>query len=101
MGKAKPGIFPQPEHRLCILIMYRRVMDFDFDGTLGINGDVPPEVETALKQCRASGQVLFLVTGWRFETVALGQLITLSPTALTRVTKEESHVRSKDHRVEC
>jgi HAD superfamily hydrolase (TIGR01484 family) len=54
--------------------MYRRVMAFDFDGTLAVNGDVSPEVETALEQCRASGHVLFLVTGRRFETVALGHL---------------------------
>ena len=54
--------------------MYRRVMAFDFDGTLAVNGDVPPEVETALEQCRAGGHVLFLVTGRRFETVTLGHL---------------------------
>jgi HAD superfamily hydrolase (TIGR01484 family) len=54
--------------------MYRRVMAFDFDGTLAVNGTVPIEVETALEQCRASGHVLFLVTGRRFETVALGHL---------------------------
>lgn len=49
-------------------------MAFDFDGTLAIDGHVPPEVETALEQCRASGHVLFLVTGRRFETVTLGSL---------------------------
>jgi len=54
--------------------MYRRVMAFDFDGTLAVNGSVPAEVETALEQCRESGHVLFLVTGRRFETVALGHL---------------------------
>ena len=54
--------------------MYRRVMAFDFDGTLAVNGDVSPEVETALEQCRRSGHVLFLVTGRRFETVTLGHL---------------------------
>jgi hydroxymethylpyrimidine pyrophosphatase-like HAD family hydrolase len=54
--------------------MYRRVMAFDFDGTLAVNGDVPPQVEKALEQCRASGHVLFLVTGRRFETVTLGHL---------------------------
>ncbi|MBI3808374.1 MAG: HAD-IIB family hydrolase [Nitrospirae bacterium] len=54
--------------------MYRRVMAFDFDGTLAVNGTVPAEVETALEQCRAGGHVLFLVTGRRFETVALGHL---------------------------
>lgn len=54
--------------------MYRRVMAFDFDGTLAVNGDVPPELEQALEQCRASGHVLFLVTGRRFEAVSLGHL---------------------------
>lgn len=54
--------------------MYRLVMAFDFDGTLAVNGDVPPELETALEQCRATGHVLFLVTGRRFETVKLGGL---------------------------
>ncbi|MDH4087883.1 MAG: HAD hydrolase family protein [Nitrospira sp.] len=57
--------------------MYRRVLAFDFDGTLAVNGDVPPEVETALEQCRASGHVLFLVTGRRYETVSLGRLAEL------------------------
>ncbi len=54
--------------------MYRRVMAFDFDGTLAEDGKVPPELETALEQCRASGHALFLVTGRRFETVPLGRL---------------------------
>jgi len=54
--------------------MYRRVLAFDFDGTLALNGDVSPEVETAMEQCRASGHVLFLVTGRRFETITLGHL---------------------------
>lgn len=54
--------------------MYRRVMAFDFDGTLAVNGNVPAEVETALEQCRDSGHVLFLVTGRRYETVTLGSL---------------------------
>jgi hypothetical protein len=54
--------------------MYRRVMAFDFDGTLAVKGEVPPQVEVALEQCRATGHVLFLVTGRRFETVTLGHL---------------------------
>jgi HAD superfamily hydrolase (TIGR01484 family) len=54
--------------------MYRLIMAFDFDGTLAVNGDVPPELEAALEQCRASGHVLFLVTGRRFKTVKLGSL---------------------------
>jgi hydroxymethylpyrimidine pyrophosphatase-like HAD family hydrolase len=49
-------------------------MAFDFDGTLALNGTVPSEVETALEQCHASGYVLFLVTGRRYETVNLGHL---------------------------
>lgn len=47
--------------------MYRRVLAFDFDGTLAVKGDVPPEVETALGQCRASG----LVTHYQFIPEAL------------------------------
>jgi len=54
--------------------VYRRVMAFDFDGTLAEEGKVPPELESALEQCRASGHALFLVTGRRFETVSLGRL---------------------------
>jgi HAD superfamily hydrolase (TIGR01484 family) len=54
--------------------MYRRVMAFDFDGTLAVDGHVPPEIETALDRCRASGHILFLVTGRRFESVTLGRL---------------------------
>jgi HAD superfamily hydrolase (TIGR01484 family) len=54
--------------------MYRRIMAFDFDGTLAVNGTVPDEVERALAQCRDSGYVLFLVTGRRYETVPLGSL---------------------------
>lgn len=54
--------------------MYRRVMAFDFDGTLAADGRVPYELEAALERCRASGHALFLVTGRRFETVALGPL---------------------------
>jgi hydroxymethylpyrimidine pyrophosphatase-like HAD family hydrolase len=56
------------------MTMYRLILAFDFDGTLAVNGDVPPELERALEQCRASGHVLFLVTGRRFETVKLGGL---------------------------
>lgn len=57
--------------------MYRRVMAFDFDGTLAVDGVVPPSVESALKRCRAGGHALFLVTGRRFETVPLGRLTEL------------------------
>ncbi len=54
--------------------MYRRVMAFDYDGTLAVNGVVSRELECALEQCRAAGYALFLVTGRRFETVPLGRL---------------------------
>lgn len=54
--------------------MYRRVMAFDFDGTLAVDGVVPRELECALERCRAAGFALFLVTGRRFETVPFGRL---------------------------
>ena len=54
--------------------MYRRVMAFDFDGTLAVDGVVPRKLESALERCRADGHALFLVTGRRFETVSLGRL---------------------------
>lgn len=57
--------------------MDRRVMAFDFDGTLAAEGKVPAELATALERCRASGHALFLVTGRRFETVSLGPLAEL------------------------
>lgn len=54
--------------------MYRRVLAFDFDGTLAVEGKVPPAVETALEACRNNGHVLFLVTGRRYQSVSLGRL---------------------------
>lgn len=54
--------------------MYRRVMAFDFDGTLARDGQVPKELIVALERCRAGGHALFLVTGRRFDTVDLGRL---------------------------
>ena len=54
--------------------MHRRVLAFDFDGTLAENGVVPPKVCTALEQLYASGYVLFLVTGRLTESVSLGAL---------------------------
>lgn len=57
--------------------MDRRVMAFDFDGTLAAEGKVPAELEAALERCRASGHALFLVTGRRFEAVPLGPLAEL------------------------
>jgi hydroxymethylpyrimidine pyrophosphatase-like HAD family hydrolase len=49
-------------------------MAFDLDGTLATEGRVSPELEAALEQCRSLGYTLFLVTGRRFESVALGRL---------------------------
>lgn len=54
--------------------MYRRVMAFDFDGTIAVDDVVPPELEQALEQCRATGHALFLVTGRRFESIPLGRV---------------------------
>ena len=54
--------------------MYRRILAFDFDGTLAENGIVPPALRTALKKLRAAGYVLFLVTGRRFGDAELGPL---------------------------
>jgi hydroxymethylpyrimidine pyrophosphatase-like HAD family hydrolase len=54
--------------------MYRRVMAFDFDGTLALEGTVPLALESALERCRDLGYALFLVTGRRFEAVPLGRL---------------------------
>jgi hypothetical protein len=45
--------------------MYRRTLAFDFEGTWDVKGDIPPEVEASLEQCRASGHVVFFVTGRR------------------------------------
>jgi len=54
--------------------MYRRILAFDFDGTLAENGIVPPALQTALKKLRAAGYVLFMVTGRRFGDAELGAL---------------------------
>jgi len=54
--------------------MYRRILAFDFDGTLAENGIVPPALQTALEQLRAAGYVLFMVTGRRFRSAELGPL---------------------------
>jgi hydroxymethylpyrimidine pyrophosphatase-like HAD family hydrolase len=54
--------------------MYRRVLAFDFDGTLAENGIVPGPLQTALKQLHAAGYALFLVTGRRFGDAKLGSL---------------------------
>lgn len=54
--------------------MHRRVLAFDFDGTLAENGIVAPELQQALERLRVCGYALFLVTGRQFETVELGLL---------------------------
>ena len=54
--------------------MYRRILAFDFDGTLAEDGSVPPALRTALKQLRTAGYVLFMVTGRRFGSAELGPL---------------------------
>jgi HAD superfamily hydrolase (TIGR01484 family) len=57
--------------------VYRKVMAFDFDGTLAVGGVVPPALQAALERCRDLGYALFLVTGRRFEAVPLGPLADL------------------------
>lgn len=54
--------------------MYRRVLAFDYDGTLAENGSVPPALEEALEQLHLAGCALFLVTGRRFQSASLDQL---------------------------
>jgi hydroxymethylpyrimidine pyrophosphatase-like HAD family hydrolase len=54
--------------------MYRRVLAFDYDGTLAENGRVPPALQQALENLHLAGYALFLVTGRRFESVDLGSL---------------------------
>lgn len=54
--------------------MYRRVLAFDFDGTLAEKGTLPAALQTALKQLRTAGYALFMVTGRRFRGVELGPL---------------------------
>ena len=51
--------------------MHRRVLAFDFDGTLAENGVVPADVCTVLEQLYDSGHALFLVTGRLTESVSL------------------------------
>jgi hydroxymethylpyrimidine pyrophosphatase-like HAD family hydrolase len=54
--------------------MYRRVLAFDFDGTLAENGIVPLALQTALAQLHAAGYTLFMVTGRRFGDAERGSL---------------------------
>lgn len=53
--------------------MYRRVMAFDFDGTLAENGKIPLPLRSALKQLHQDGFALFLVTGRQYKTIPLGR----------------------------
>ncbi len=57
--------------------MHRRVLAFDFDGTLAVNGSVPPILQIALDRLRAFGYVLFLATGRRYGSIELGSLSNL------------------------
>jgi hydroxymethylpyrimidine pyrophosphatase-like HAD family hydrolase len=52
--------------------MHRRILAFDFDGTLAADGSVPPALQKALASVRAAGFTLFLVTGRRHGSVELG-----------------------------
>jgi hydroxymethylpyrimidine pyrophosphatase-like HAD family hydrolase len=54
--------------------MYRRILAFDFDGTLAENGRVPLALQRALEQLHAAGYALFMVTGRRFGDAELGSL---------------------------
>lgn len=54
--------------------MHRRVLAFDFDGTLAENGIVAPELQQTLERLQMCGYALFLVTGRQFESVELGLL---------------------------
>jgi hydroxymethylpyrimidine pyrophosphatase-like HAD family hydrolase len=53
--------------------MYRRVLAFDYDGTIAEHGMIPPVLLDALGRVHASGCPLFLVTGRRFESMDLGE----------------------------
>ncbi len=54
--------------------MHRRVLAFDFDGTLAEQGAVPLPLQVALERLHTTGYALFLVTGRRSESVPLGAL---------------------------
>jgi hydroxymethylpyrimidine pyrophosphatase-like HAD family hydrolase len=56
------------------LKMYRRVLAFDFDGTLADNGIVPLALQRSLEQLHTAGYALFMVTGKRFACAELGSL---------------------------
>lgn len=57
--------------------MHRRVLAFDYDGTLAVDGCVPPTLCQAFDQLHLAGFALFLVTGRQFESVDLGSLAEL------------------------
>jgi len=54
--------------------MYRRVLAFDFDGTLAENDIVPLALQTALEELHVAGYALFIVTGRPFGDAELGSL---------------------------
>jgi hydroxymethylpyrimidine pyrophosphatase-like HAD family hydrolase len=54
--------------------MYRRILAFNFDGTLAQDGHVPLALQKALQQSDAAGYRLFMVTGRRFGDAELGLL---------------------------
>ena len=51
--------------------MHRRVLAFDFDGTIAENGSVPPALQIAFERLHSMGFVLFLATGRRYESIEL------------------------------
>jgi hydroxymethylpyrimidine pyrophosphatase-like HAD family hydrolase len=54
--------------------MNRRVLAFDYDGTIAEHGSVPMDLQEALRRLHAAGYVLFLATGRQFERVSLEPL---------------------------
>lgn len=54
--------------------MYRRILAFDFDGTLAKHNRVPILLQFTLEKLNRLGHSLFLVTGRRFEAVDLEDL---------------------------
>lgn len=54
--------------------MYRRVLAFDYDGTLAGQGFVPLTLQDKLKDLHSFGCALFLVTGRHYQSIYLGEL---------------------------
>jgi hydroxymethylpyrimidine pyrophosphatase-like HAD family hydrolase len=54
--------------------MYRKILVFDYDGTLAENERVPIELCAALEQLATAGYSLFLATGRIYQTIDLGAL---------------------------